>query len=179
MKSTELLKQDHKIILRSLDVLEEIAAKVHMGERPNPQDVESMLRFLRVFEDEHHQTKEESALFPELMSCAQSEQRSLRQMLFEHDQERSLVEGLEEAVRTEKGIDFVGYTHRLCSILISHVYKEDHILFDIIEHSFSGEQDEKVVAEFKKFDESLGAERKRGLLENLGRLEGKYLRKSA
>ena len=133
MKSTDLLSQDHKFILRSLDVLEEIAARVHTGDTMNSEDVEFILNFLRVFEDEHHQTKEESALFPELMRCAEFEQKNLRQMLFEHDQERSLVDGLEEAIRTEKGMDFIRYTHRLCSILRNHIYKEEHLLFDIIE----------------------------------------------
>ena len=179
MKCTDLLMKDHKAILRSLNVLEEIAAKVGNGERVNPEDVESILQFLRIFEDEYHQTKEESALFPELMSCAQSEHRNLRQMLFEHDQERSLVDGLEEALRTEKGMDFVRYTHRLSSILRSHIYKEDNILFNIIETSLSKEQDEKIAAEFEEFDQSLGPEKERRLFDSLRQLEWKYLRKSA
>ena len=67
MKCTDLLTQDHKFILRSLDVLDAIAAKVEKSEQVNTADIESLLHLLRVFGDNHHQTKEESTLFPVLM----------------------------------------------------------------------------------------------------------------
>ena len=179
MKSVDLLSQDHKVILRSLDILENIAARVQKGEKTNRDDVQSILDFLRVFEDEYHQTKEETALFPELMRCAESEQTNLRQMLFEHDQERSLVDGLEEALKTNQATDFVLYAYRLSTILRGHIYKEDHLLFSIIETSISKEQDERIVAEFEAFDRSLGIDKKRLLLASLASLESKYLRKTA
>jgi len=64
-------------------------------EADEADDIETILRFLRVFADDHHQAKEESALFPELRRTSAGNQGPLRQMTFEHDQERSLVEGLE------------------------------------------------------------------------------------
>src|SRR5262245_39477425 len=102
MKSIELLNQDHKAILRGLDILETIAQQAQTGKKANWDDVQSILHFLRLFEDEYHQTKEETALFPQLMRCVESEQSNFRQMLFEHDQERSLVDGLEEALKTNQ-----------------------------------------------------------------------------
>ncbi len=179
MKSTDLLMQDHKIILRSLDILEEMAGKVRNGERLDPEDVEALLHFLRSFEDEDHQTKEETALFPQLMQSAPAEERSFRQMLFEHDQERSLVGGLEEALKTEKGTDFISYAHRLSAILRNHIYKEDNILFDIVEKCLSKQQDEKVAREFEDFDRDFGIQKRRELIDSLRRLEWKYVRKSA
>ena len=179
MRSTDLLMQDHKIILRSLDVLEEMAAKVGNRVYLDPKDVEAMLHFLRVFDDEHHQTKEETALFPQLMQSAPAEERSLRQMLFEHDQERSLVEGLEDALRTANDADFIGYAHRLSAILRNHIYKEDNILFDIVEKCLSKQQDEKVAREFEDFDRDFGIQKRRELIDSLRRLEWKYIRKSA
>ena len=173
MKCTDLLLQDHKIMLRALDVLEEIAAKVQRDEPVEPADFEVILRFLRVFGDEYHQAKEESALFPVLMRTASSQQRSLRHMLFEHDQERSLVEGLEEALKTKKGIDFVHYANRLSSLLRNHIYKEDHILFDDVDKSLSEQQDEEVVAEFQKFEAPVE------LCNQLHKLEWEYHRKTA
>ena len=173
MKCTDLLLQDHKIMLRALDVLEEMAGKVQRDEPLEPVDVYAILRFLRVFGDEHHQAKEESALFPVLMRTASSQQGSLRHMLFEHDQERSLMEGLEDALKTKKGIDFVHYANRLNSLLRNHIYKEDHILFDVVDNSLSEQQDEEVVAEFRKFDVPVE------LCSQLHTLECAYLRKTA
>jgi hypothetical protein len=50
---------------------------------------------------------------------------------------------------------------------------EQSTLFRLIEQSFSPEQDEKAASEMSKFQ--IGA----GLLEELCRLEWKYLRKAA
>ena len=89
MKCTELLIQDHKAILRALAVLEQMANRVEDHQPLEHDDVETILRFLRSFADEYHQGKEESALFPELRRTKNVNDPALRQMLFEHDQERS------------------------------------------------------------------------------------------
>src|SRR5262245_57285943 len=103
MKCIDLLIQDHRVILRALDVLEQMAVRVERGQHPEREDVEVLLRFLRGFADNHHQAKEESALFPELMRTAAATEGPLKQMVFEHDQERSLVEALEDSLYTRKG----------------------------------------------------------------------------
>jgi hemerythrin-like domain-containing protein len=177
MKCTDLLIQDHKFILRSLDVLDEIAAKVEKSEQVDTVDIESLLRFLQVFGDDHHQTKEESALFPVLMVTEKAQHGPLSHMQFEHDQERSLVEGLAEALKTKKGADFVHFANRLCALLRNHIYKEEHILFEIVEESLSAEQGEQIAGEFVKFD--LAAGNRQELLDSLRRLEWKYMGRAA
>jgi hemerythrin-like domain-containing protein len=177
MKCTDLLTQDHKFILRSLDVLDVIAAKVEKSDRVDTTDIESLLRFLRVFGDDQHQTKEESALFPVLLLNEKIQNGPLKHMEFEHDQERSLVEGIAEALKTKKSPDFVHFANRLCALLRNHIHKEDHILFEIVEASLSTEQDEQAAGEFEKFD--LAAGNRQELLDSLRRLESKYMAKAA
>jgi hemerythrin-like domain-containing protein len=177
MKCTDLLIQDHKLILRSLDILDEIAAKVDKLERVATSDIEALLHFLRVFGDDNHQAKEESALFPVLMLTQEAQHGPLNHMQFEHDQERSLVEGIAEALKTNKGPDFVHFANRLCSLLRNHIYKEEHILFEIVEGSLSPEQDEQVVGEFERFD--IAAGNRQELLYSLRRLEWIYMGRAA
>src|SRR5258706_10673805 len=98
MKCTDLLVQEHKTILRALAVLDHMASRIGQDQPTDAQDVETLLQFLRVFADEQHQTKEESALFPSLMQVSAANKGALHQMIFEHDQERSLVEGLEDTL---------------------------------------------------------------------------------
>ena len=173
MKCTDLLTQDHKVILRSLDILQQMALCVENGESLSKEDVPTLLRFLRAFADEHHQLKEESALFPELLRTSSGQAATLRHMLFEHDQERSLVEGLEDALYSKREMEFVQLANRLTALIRNHIYKEENILFDIVAESLSAEQDEKVVAEFNKFEINAA------FLADLRRLEWKYLRKVA
>jgi hemerythrin-like domain-containing protein len=117
--------------------------------------------------------KEESALFPELLRASSKQDGPLYQMLFEHDQERSLVEGLEDSLFTKHGIEFIQFANRLTSLIRNHIYKEDNILFDIVDRSISDEQDAKVVAEFRNFQVN------QSLLADIRRLEWKYLKKAA
>jgi hemerythrin-like domain-containing protein len=173
MKCTDLLIQDHKVILRCMDVLQEMATCVDNGEQPVEEDIQTLLRFMRVFADAHHQLKEESALFPELRRNGSQQESPLRQMLFEHERERSMVEGLEDSMLLKKGSEFVFFANRLTTLIRNHIYKEDNILFEIVDQALSPEQDERVVAEFNKFQVDPS------LLADLRRLEWKYLRKVA
>ena len=173
MKCTDHLSQEHKIILRSLDVLDQMAARVEHDQPVETQDVDTILRFLRAFADDHHQGEEESALFPELMQTSAAAQPAVRQMVFEHDRERSLVRGLEDSLRAKKGVEFAQFAARLTDLLRNHIRKEDKILFEIVERSLTTEQDERVAAELNRFQIS------QDLLTDLRRLEWTYLRRVA
>lgn len=173
MKCTDLLMQDHKVILRCLEVLDHMALVIGKGEHVERDDVEAVLRFLRAFADDHHEAMEESALFPELIRAVPAQAEPLRRMLFEHDQSRSLVVALEDALNTKKGWEFVHFANRLTALVRNHIYKEDNILFPIAERSLSSEQDEKVAAELSAFQINLG------LLADLRRLEWRFLKKIA
>jgi hemerythrin-like domain-containing protein len=142
------------------------------GERIDQDDAATLLRFLRMFADEHHHLKEEGVLFPEVMRTSEAQGGPLRHLLFEHSQERSLVEGLEDALHIGKSSDFVLFANRLTDRVRNHIQKEDGILFPIIEVLISSQLDEKVSSEFEKFQLDPG------LSDDLRRLEGKYLRKA-
>lgn len=170
MRCTDILIQEHQIILRALDILDNMAERTKKDQAVASLDVETLLRFLRTFADDHHQVKEESALFPELLRTSVANNDRLRQMSFEHDQERSLVEGLEDALHTKKGSDFVHFASWLATLLRTHIHKEDNLLFEIARRSLSAEQDEHITAELTKFQVD------RQVLADLEDLEEKYLR---
>jgi hemerythrin-like domain-containing protein len=172
MKCTNLLIQDHKVILRALDVLEHMAERVENDKPVDAGDVMTILGVLRGFADNHHQTKEESALFPEMMKTA-AHKGALDRMIFEHDQERSLVEGLEDALRTRKGKEFVHFARSLLGILRTHIQKEEQILFPIADEILTVEQDECVCKQLNQFEVDTG------YLADLRRLEWTYLRRAA
>jgi len=141
------------------------------GERIDQDDAATFLHFFRSFSDGHH-LKEESVLFPEVMRTSEAQGGPLRHMLFEHNQERSLVEGLEDALHAKKGSAFVVFANRLADRVHNHIQKEDGILFPILDILISSELDEKVTHEFDKFQSDTR------LLNDLQRLEWKYLSKS-
>jgi hemerythrin-like domain-containing protein len=177
-KATQFLIQEHKLILRALDVLDNIAGSVQKNGRVEEPDVENMLEFLRWFADAHHQAKEETILFPALKSAAVSQQRPVEHMMLEHNQERALIEEMEKNLRLSKLPDFVDSASRLSSTLRTHIYKEDLILFEAVDAALTDREDETVVEQLNRFDTPLDKQILSEKLQVLRSLEWKYLRKS-
>jgi hemerythrin-like domain-containing protein len=150
-----------------------MSARVANNKAVAPEDVETIVGFLRAFEDNYHQAKEESALFPELTRTSVANEARFRHMIFEHDQERSLVNGLEDALHTQKGTEFVQFANSLVNLIRTHIHKEDKILFPIADEALSAEQDESVCQQLDKFQIDAG------YLADLRSLEWKYLRRTA
>jgi hemerythrin-like domain-containing protein len=70
-------------------------------------------------------------------------------------------------------MEFVHFADRLTSLIRTHIYKEDNILFEIAERSLSPEQDERVTAELNKFQIDPA------FLADLRRLEWTYMGRTA
>jgi hemerythrin-like domain-containing protein len=179
LSCTDHLIQEHRLILRSVYVLEAMADQAREGRMPADEDVDKLVDFLKRFADDHHQGKEEAVLFPCLRETSDGPNNALRMMMFEHEQERSLVVGLEDALRTRKNEDFAYYGARLSEILSTHIYKEDNILFSLVERTISKEVDARVVREMTAYDESLPAATREEMNRVVNDLEWKYLGKAA
>ncbi len=174
------LLREHRLILRAVYVVKSMAEQAEEQKLPEPDDVEALLSFFRLFADEHHQTKEESILFPSLRTATAGKTNApLDQMVFEHEQERSLIQGLEDALRTRKHSDFAYFGNRLADVLGNHIYKEDHILFDLVERTLSAPQDCEVVRQMEEFDRTLPPKLLQEWGQTINRLEWKYLNKVA
>ena len=175
-----LLIAEHKVILRAVDVLSEIANQTAGGRQLNKDDVRGLLDIFRVYADELHQGKEEGALFPVFTArCDPGQLESVRHMLFEHEQDRSLMQGMEDALLTSNGGEFNQYAMRFAEILRNHIYKEDNILFELVDKRLSPEDDNRIVRQFEAFDRDFNDRGQDRLLHRLRMLEWKYLRKAA
>src|SRR5262249_11449019 len=83
MKCTEILIQDHVLIRRTLDIVDGMLKKLKDGQRIEISDAKAVLKFLRSFGDQYHQTLEETVLFPALLLAAPGDS-SLHQLISEH-----------------------------------------------------------------------------------------------
>src|SRR3954464_7620655 len=144
MKSTKFLTQEHKLILRALDVIDNMAAWVEKNGTVDEVDIGNILDFLRWFADAHHQAKEDTILFPALKRASATQNRPVEHMMLEHEQERALIEQIETAVRLASVTEFLSYAERLSSMLRNHIYKEDEIPFELTKTALSPAADEDV-----------------------------------
>jgi len=141
---TGVLREEHQLILKVLDVMEQIVANGEKAEW-NIDAMEECVAFFRLFADACHHGKEEDMLFPELESRGMSkEEGPIAVMLFEHKQGRALVAQMAEAIPSaregqEAGLDKFGSAARAyINLLRGHISKEDNVLFNMADFMFDG-----------------------------------------
>jgi hemerythrin-like domain-containing protein len=171
MKCTELVIQDHVAIRRGVDILDGMLTKLESGERIEIADVRAILKFLQGFGDEYHQTMEEKVLFPALVRAA-PEGSPIHQMVMQHGEDRALVTWITDALGSRRVVDFVYSSRRLCMLLRNHIEKEDGVLSDLANQLLSKDEDNMVLAEFRK------NRTEPETYVDFSRLERKYTRKA-
>ncbi len=158
MKPTEILMEEHKAILRLLDVLRKISENLQNGNSVSVNTMAKAVDFIRTFADKCHHAKEEHGLFKFM------EERGMPRyggpigvMLMEHDNGRDYVSKMEEAVNemkngkdavrkyAENALNFVG-------LLTQHIHKEDNILYPMSEEMMEEGDEEKLLLEFEKLE---------------------------
>ena len=180
MKSTAHLEEDHKLILRALRILDEMASRVEQGDNLRTHDAEGLVLFLKGFADRFHQGKEEGVLFPALLrDRSQKNYSDLCTVIFQHERHRSLLDGLEESVHTGSSREFIYFARRLYDLLLAHVENEEENLFELANASLTHSEDEEVNVDMQQYELLWQNENLPGMIQTLVDLETRYVPKSA
>jgi hemerythrin-like domain-containing protein len=143
--ATAELRDEHQLILKVVDVLEEIANRGSTGGEADVEGVSECITFFRQFTDACHHGKEEGLLFPELQAQGMPvEGGPIAVMLEEHRIGRALVGRMAEAVEATIAGD-EDATARLwraardyVDMLRGHILKEDGVLFEMADMMIVG-----------------------------------------
>ena len=125
---TDVLREEHRVILRALGVLEAAAARLAAG-RPLPEGWwPEVIGLLRGFADKNHHAKEETSLFPAMVKAGvPSVGGPIEVMHEEHQRGRALVGAMESGepdARAAKAREYV-------ALLREHIEKENGVLFPL------------------------------------------------
>jgi hemerythrin-like domain-containing protein len=160
MYAIEMLKNEHRIIEKVIDALEEYTGKIGRGEIVDAGDLGRFVKFLREFADACHHGKEEKILFDAMVKAGFREDAGpIGVMLSEHDEGRRLVGVLDGLARAWCTWDdgerkLVAATGReYASLLRNHIRKEDGILYPMAESHLDPETIRRVGAAFIEFEE--------------------------
>jgi hemerythrin-like domain-containing protein len=176
MKSTDLLLEDHKHLIAASNILAAMVVCSEGGQMVSEADVTDLLRFLDQFGDRHHQGIEEGLLFPALLlDPGQKHYQRLCGLIFEHERQRSLIEGLHDCLLTRNSKDFIYYASRLGEVLKAHIKDEEETLFSLVESSLSAADDERLELEMKSYDKAWQESELNVQLRRLADMELKYL----
>ncbi len=161
---TQVLKDEHELILQALDALEQKISALERGAPPDQAYFEKAVDFIRTFADRCHHGKEENLLFRTMVNRGFPLQGGpIAVMLHEHDVGRAFVRGLAEAtaqVATDPAAAqrIIENGRGYIQLLRAHIDKENTILFPMADHVLSPEDQEHLGKEFERFEmEETGA----------------------
>ncbi|MBI4514883.1 MAG: hemerythrin domain-containing protein [Deltaproteobacteria bacterium] len=138
------LAREHRALLEEIERCEQAA---HQG------DLRRILQAVRFLSHNarQHQRKEEEVLFPALERDPALAAGATRSLRAEHEEERRLIELVQDAVDAAVGGQSVGGplragVQRLTALMRDHIRREDTLLFPLVERTLSPREATRVRA---------------------------------
>lgn len=149
--ATQDLENDHKYILRLIDIME----KMVMNCSSEVSHMEMVVNLIRQYADGFHHAKEENLLFPLLRQKGfSSENGPISVMLHEHDEGRKFVKGMSAGIEDYKlngdsalpgvYLNMQGYI----DLLRAHIGKENNVLFKMADRVLSPLEQQQLLDAF-------------------------------
>jgi hemerythrin-like domain-containing protein len=145
MNPTEVLREEHRLILGVLARFESILHSAREAGRIGPGAFGPFLQFFRGFADRCHHGKEEEKLFPCLQRCGlPGDCGPIAVMLEEHRMGRSHVQAMTDVLPAAEAGEaaardaFLRHGLAFLELLRHHIAKEDHVLFQIADQIVVG-----------------------------------------
>ena len=165
MQATDILMQEHEVILRVIGALEIETGRLAAGQEVRPGFFLDAADFIKGFADGCHHKKEEGVLFEAMVGAGLPRQGGpIPVMLAEHEQGRAFTRGMRDAAnrlaagdasaRAEVVINARGYA----ALLRQHIQKENGILFPLADQVIPVAQQAQVADDFERVEhEETGA----------------------
>lgn len=160
MKAIEIMNEEHRYILRMLELVRKACFKIMNGEEIVYEDFNKIIDFIKNYADNHHHKKEEDILFTKMVEyIGETAEKVVNQgMLVEHDLGRLYVRDLVSSLEKVKNGDeeakldvianAISYTH----LLARHIDKEDRVIYKFAERNLSDEVMKSVDIECESFE---------------------------
>ncbi|HWR21652.1 MAG TPA: DUF2249 domain-containing protein [Verrucomicrobiae bacterium] len=175
---TQILKDEHTLILQALDGLERKLIALEAGAAPDRAYFEKAVKFIRTFADQCHHGKEEDLLFKTMVNRGFPLQGGpIAVMLSEHEAGRTYVRDMADAAAaigtdptaTQK---IVRNGRAYIQMLRPHIDKENMILYAMADNLLSADDQARLGEAFERFEaEKIGADVHNAMLALLDELK--------
>jgi hemerythrin-like domain-containing protein len=150
---TQTLREEHRVILRALALVEVAAARLSGGRVLPDGWWEGLLEWLRAFADRNHHAKEEEYLFPALaQGGVPAAGGPVGVMLEEHTEGRALIRAMAEGHGDRRMEAARRYVH----LLRDHIDKENGVLLPLAEAVLDSQAQLLVARGFEKVEAEQG-----------------------
>src|SRR5574337_58993 len=162
---TQILKDEHTLILQALDGLERKLIALESGATPDRDYFDKAVKFIRTFADACHHGKEEDLLFKLMVTRGFPLQGGpIAVMLSEHEAGRTYIRDMADAaaaIGTDPGATqkIIRNGRAYIQMLRPHIDKENMILYVMADNMLSAEDQAHLSQEFERFEnEKIGAD---------------------
>lgn len=163
MLPTDQLSQDHRVIERVLNALDQAASRLHAGAPVPAAFFKEVADFIKGFADGCHHRKEEEHLFPAMEEAGFPRFGGpIGVMLAEHDEGRRYTAGLRAAAERLAAGDadavnaVVENARGYAALLRQHIMKEDNVLFMMAKRALSPEKQDELLEAFERVEHEDG-----------------------
>ena len=151
--ATDILRDEHCVILDWLGRLEVAAARLEAGETLPEAQWTTLLDWLHSFADERHHAKEENALFPAMIAAGLPARGGpIDVMLEEHAEGRTLLAEMAGGPATGRP----AAARRYVRLLREHIDKENQVLFPLADAVLEDAAQATLLRDFLQADADLG-----------------------
>jgi hemerythrin-like domain-containing protein len=184
MRPTEELKKEHEAIKLMIRIMGSVSARLESGKEVDPNHLESILEFIKVFADKCHHAKEEDLLFPAMEKAGiPREGGPVGVMLLEHDEGRGFVKAMGDGIALytkgdlSAGSKIAENARNYMVLLSQHIDKEDNILYPMADMRIPEADQTELEKEFEKVEiEKIGRGKHEEFHQLLHKLKEEYLK---
>lgn len=153
MKATDILREEHEVILDVLNVLEAIDRDVARGKELDARSASAVLEFLLEFADRCHHGKEEQLFFTALEARGfPREAGPLMVMETEHTNARALVQSMKTALAAGDAKRFAQSGGEFVTLMREHIAKENGVLFPMGDSVLAEQGQASLLAAFERYE---------------------------
>lgn len=159
MKPTEILMEEHELILVMLDVIGAVCDGMEKTGKADDARIAQIIDFIRSFADGCHHAKEEKVLFPALEAAGiPREGGPIGVMLSEHVMGRNFVMNMDKALNglrkgsADASTGFIKNARGYVELLTEHIHKENNVLFVMADQKLSPEEQKRIGDDFERIE---------------------------
>jgi len=160
---TDVLEQEHRFIEKVVGAMPTLIKVLEAGQEIEAGLLQDMVEFMQTFADRCHHGKEETHLFPVLVSRGVPDTGCpIGALTAEHQQGRALVRELAAAVQAYGAGDasakasLVKSLQGVVGLYPNHIWKEDYLLFPMTNKVLGPDDQKELLGKFAQVEAEIG-----------------------
>jgi hemerythrin-like domain-containing protein len=155
-KATKDLKNEHDAILHVLKIIDKVVSSDKKADVEIFKFGNELIYFLKTFADKCHHGKEEDYLFKALNARGiSSDGGPIAVMLHEHQLGREYISLMSNSLEAKDLTDFKTNAAKYRDLLISHIGKENNVLFMMTDKLLDDAAQDDLFEKFKIYEETV------------------------